>query len=63
MVKILFLHKTDSIEQADQIGFFQILSRFFEKTKMEGFSYDTISRLKEIYVALNTRMMREKFIK
>ena len=29
---------------------------------MQGFSYDTISKLKEIYVALNTRMMREKFI-
>ena len=30
---------------------------------MQGFSYDTVSKLKEIYVALNTRMMREKFIK
>ena len=40
------MYKTDSIEQANQINFFNILSKFFERTKMQGFSYDTISKLK-----------------
>ena len=67
LFKNIFESKTTTIvcmrltqEEAESIDFFRIMSNFFIETEMAGYSEEVTPKLKELYVSLNNRVVRQQ---